>query len=182
LDGLLKKDSFLPDGGLHGFGFAHRYPFNEDSTKLPNLKGCLKGTDAALKRACDSVSLSTSVKAIYRDYEDSKSAVLLDHFANIEGEEIDELLTQRFKRREDGLIVYDFGSSPPEPFNSDWASSDWASSDSAGSEPIIWLKPLEETNTFSSTYIRYGNEPSLGYAYGELCLVATVPPASIRSR
>jgi len=167
----LKQDSFLPEGGLVGFGFSHRYPFNKDSTKLPDLKGCLKGTDAALKRACDSVSLSTSVKAIYRDDDGTDSAVLLDHFANIEGQEIDKWMIQHFMEDEDGLIVYDFGGRPPE-----------LNSDSVGAEPIIWLKPLEETNTFSSAYIHYGNEASLAYAYGELCLVATVPPASKRSR
>jgi hypothetical protein len=30
---LLKNPAFLPDGGILGFGFAHKYPFSQASTR-----------------------------------------------------------------------------------------------------------------------------------------------------
>ena len=37
-----------------------------------------------------------------------------------------------------------------------------------------WLRPLAKRNRLEAPYVAYGNEPSLGYVYGEFCLVLKV--------
>jgi hypothetical protein len=163
LEALLKDTTFLPGGGFLGFGFAHKYPFSQSSTNLSDVEGRLKGTDAAIKRACDSLSITNAVHAVYRGDD---GAVLLDHFAMLGDEEIDSDMVDYLKENEDGLVIYD---SPGE-----------RSSAEVDGTPIIWVKPLAKTNPFSTSYIHYGNEATLSFVYGEICLVATVPPAKER--
>lgn len=71
----LKSPDFLPNGGLLGFGLAFMYPVSPGTT-LSHLLRLLKGSDATIKRVCDCLSLSTSLKAVYKD-EDSELAVMV---------------------------------------------------------------------------------------------------------
>ena len=164
LDSLLRNPELLPDGGILGFGFAHKYPFSQASTKLSDVEGRLKGTDAAIKLACDSLSLSTAVKAVYS----GDDPVLLDHFVDFGDQEIESDMAEYLKQYDNGLVVYDFGEEQPSYGFDDLA------------KPIIWVKALAKTNPFSSSYLHYGNEASLACVYGEVCLVATVPSAKDR--
>ena len=163
LDDLLKDTAFFPDGGFLGFGLAHRYPFSQATTNLSNLGGSLKGTDAAIKRACDSLSLTNEVRAVYRCDD---GAVLLDHFADLGDGEIDSAMDDYLKKNEHGLVVYESLESRYKR-NEDGAL-------------IVWIKPLAKTNSFSTSYIHYGNEATLSCVYGEICLVASVPAAAER--
>lgn len=162
LDGLLRNPKLLPDGGILGFGFAHKYPFSQASTMLSDVEGRLKGTDAAIKRACDSLSLSTAVKAVYS----GDDPVLFADFGNQEIES--DTVADHLKQYDNGLVVYDFGEEAPTSGYHDRA------------KPIIWVKALAKTNPFSSSYLHYGNEASLARVYGEVCLVATIPSVEDR--
>lgn len=172
---LLKNPAFLPDGGVLGFGLAHKYPFNQATTNLSTIGDSLKGTDAAIKRACDTLSLPIAVKNVYRECYDN-STVLLNHFADFGPEEIESSLTEHLEEFSDGQVIYNFGEDPPR-------SDDYDSDEEPDKTPtpIVWVKPLAETNAFTSPYVHYGNEATLSYAYGEICLVATVRPAKERN-
>ena len=138
-------------------------------TNLKTIGESLKGTDAAIKRVCDSHNLPVAAKTVYRDrWHDG--AVLLDHFADLglEHEQVESRLVDYLEEQEEGQIIYNFGERP-------------VYEDSESAIPIVWVKPLAESNTFTSAYMHYGNEATLAYAYGEICLVATVPPAGERS-
>lgn len=38
-----------------------------------------------------------------------------------------------------------------------------------------WLTPMNNINQFKESYaVAYGNGPSLGYTYGDICLVAEI--------
>ena len=171
---LLKSPAFLPDGGVLGFGLAHKYPFNQASTDLSTIGGSLKGTDAAIKRACDTLSLPVAVKAVYRERWDD-SFVLLDHFADFGTDQIESRLTAYLKKSDAGQVIYNFGENPPQ------TDSWYHPEEDKTAIPMVWVKPLAKANTFISTYMHYGNEASIAYAYGEICLVATVPPAKERN-
>lgn len=75
LRAFLKDNDFLPQGGFLGFGLNHQYPFSADTTKLTELVKCLKGSDAALYRTCDSLALDASLKTFYVDRYD-ETAIL----------------------------------------------------------------------------------------------------------
>ena len=43
-------------------------------------------------------------------------------------------------------------------------------------EPIFWLKlPTEKKNEVKALYINFGNEATLSYDYGDVCLIAKIP-------
>jgi hypothetical protein len=167
LHSLLRNAAFLPQGGILGFGFAHKYPFSQASTRLSDLDGYLKGTDAAIKRACDSLSLAVAVKAVYREDSGSDGAVLLDHFVDFGDQEVDSHMVEYLQENERGVVVYNVGEIP-------------RTLDAGDETPIMWVKPLAKTNPFTSSYLHYGNEATIKYVYGEICLVAKVPPAQER--
>ncbi|KIM35883.1 hypothetical protein M413DRAFT_32117 [Hebeloma cylindrosporum] len=48
------------------------------------------------------------------------------------------------------------------------------------SQPIEWIAPLSKANLFESHFLAYGNQASVGYAYGDVCLVAHVISAEDR--
>jgi 2OG-Fe(II) oxygenase superfamily len=104
---LLNDETFLPNGGLLGFSLSHLYPL--DSTQDLNLDGLkslrgdtnaitkwvrsrdksldklgkfLKGADAAIKRAFESLSLDVSVKAVYKSDSMTGVARLLNGIAD----------------------------------------------------------------------------------------------------
>jgi hypothetical protein len=68
----------------------------------------------------------------------------------------------------DGLLVFDSDMTTLEEVECDpYIRSDLP-------RPIMWLKPLTERNQTETAYVAYGNEPSLDYAYGEICLILEV--------
>ncbi|KAF9525206.1 hypothetical protein CPB83DRAFT_796716 [Crepidotus variabilis] len=162
---LLKDPEFLPDGGALGFALNHKYPFNPDSTRLQNVLPWLKGPDAGLRELCKEVSLEVSLKAVYFD-PDSGEDILLDYFFGFNGDVSDSLVEHIVEMEQEGLVIYD-----PERVSEPEREESVA---------LIWARPLQKVNRFHSAYAAYGNEASLEYAYGEVCLVATIPPASER--
>ena len=162
---LLENSAFV-DGGMIGFGLTHKYPFDMDTTVLSDIKEYLKGSDAAIKRACDLLSLDVAIKAVYLDGDpDYPRAVLLDKFVDFrEHSEIGNLM-EHLQEYNGGRIVVDH--------KEDFWVSDY-------SMPIVWVRPLASTNKFKDTYMAHGNEATLDYVYGEVCLIAKVPPAQRR--
>jgi len=162
----LLEDSAFDDGALIGFGLNHKYPINMDATVLSDIKEYLKGSDATIKRVCDLLSLDVTIKAVYLDSrDDSMEVALLDNFPQLQGPEIEDLiehLTGDYK----GQLAVDYRE-PGHGF-----------SVSDISMPIVWLRPLASINGFKSAYMAHGNEATLDYAYGEVCLIARVHPRS----
>ncbi len=157
----LIKDPALVQGGLIGFGLNHKYPFDMDATVLLDIKEYLKGSDAAIKRACDLLSLDVAIKAVYLNENDT-TAVLLDKFADLHKDFEIEDLAEHLKEHYGGWLALDHRE---EGF---WISE--------YTTTIAWVRQLASTNKFKSTYMARGNTASLDYAYGEVCLIAEVPP------
>jgi predicted nucleic acid-binding protein len=108
---LLNNPSFLPDGGLVGFGLSHLYPIGSNQKfkiSLDELGESLKGTDAAIKRACDSLCLDVSVKMVYQSNETKGIACLLNQIGNPGYDKVDDVI-MHLKEESKGpaLIVYD---------------------------------------------------------------------------
>ena len=168
---LLNDQTFLPDGGLLGFSLSHLYAISQD-TNLDELGKSLKGTDAAIKRACDSLSLKVSINAVYasNDSDMEGIACLLHDIPDLGEDQITEDdITLYLKKTSSGLVVFD-----SDKLSKDMISSDdfmWGFEDA---RPIVWLKPLTKMNGIERPYVSYGNQASFDYAYGEICLVLDV--------
>lgn len=45
---------------------------------------------------------------------------------------------------------------------------------------VYWVTPLIKLTRTKETYMAYGNETTLEHAYGDVCLIARVPPLEHR--
>ncbi|TFK31127.1 hypothetical protein BDQ12DRAFT_619515 [Crucibulum laeve] len=187
---LLADDGFLPTGGLVGFGLRFSYPITSYSTVtyLDHLLGSLKGEDAVLKRVCDDLSLKASLKVVYEDkHRDGRFAMMDQPFSSSDTLDLDDI-----RIREDilGGLVRDVGGQIVQDLKVDGTSFKAADEHRCDANPdsdletiaVLWITPLTKASHFKSSYLAYGNEPSLGYVYGDLCLVVMVGPKQHRSR
>ncbi|KAJ6452252.1 hypothetical protein C8R45DRAFT_1041040 [Mycena sanguinolenta] len=150
LSALLKESTFLPQGGILGFGLRHAYPVNSQ-TQLKKLKSSLKGVDALLVHTSELLGLKTSLNAVYSDDDDGK--IILNKIAgDLDDCNIEEDIIHRL---EDA-----FGSG-------------------CDIEDVMWVVQSSEVH-LKATYIAYGNEPSLGHIYGDLVLLIDIPSAKDR--
>lgn len=168
---LLNDGKFLPDGGLLGFSLSHLYPINLN-TKLDKLGDSLKGTDAAIKRACNSLSLQVFVKAFVNSWYKETVACLLADVTGLKKvlnhpELSDDVAFYLKEHSPSSLIVYDMMSLKPQDIHEIGCPD---------ASPILWLKPLTERHQVEAPYVRYGNQATLNYVYGKICLVVKVEP------
>ena len=170
---LLNDEKFLLDGGLLGIGLTYQYPTNKD-INLDELIESLKGADAAIKRACDSLSLKASLKIVYNSSEFDGVACLVDKFEL--NDQVEEDMPFHLQETANGLLVFD---SNMEPLSEDELAR--YGYDGMDLKPISWLRPLTERNKFETPYVRYGNEEAtLDYVYGNICLVIEVETSEDR--
>ena len=45
---------------------------------------------------------------------------------------------------------------------------------------VVWVTPITTFNRTESSYMAYGNEPSVGYLYGDVCLIVEVRQSGSR--
>ena len=170
---LLNDEKFLPDGGLLGIGLTYQYPTNKN-INLDELIESLKGTDAAIKRACDSLSLKASLKIVYNSSEFDGVACLVDKLEL--NDQVEEDMPFHLQETANGLLVFD---SNMEPLSEDELAR--YGYDGMDLKPISWLRPLTERNKIETPYVRYGNEEAtLDYVYGNICLVIEVETSEDR--
>ncbi|KAK0434257.1 uncharacterized protein EV420DRAFT_1683825, partial [Desarmillaria tabescens] len=166
LQKLLKDETFLPKGGLLGFGLQHQYAISEDCgveqsrNELRQLADRLKGSDASILRACRDLSLDANIR-IFHEARFSNGVWMADHV--IPGEQINE-------QAEDMEVLLDeHGTRVSDP---DYELRD---DEEAESLPeIVWVTPITVLNETESHYLAYGNEATVGYLYGDVCLIVNV--------
>ncbi|KAK7687686.1 hypothetical protein QCA50_008902 [Cerrena zonata] len=169
LEAYLADDTFLPRGGYLGFGLRREYAFHNDRqkpVKLSQFESHLKGSDAILLEVCRELSLSASLNVYfitgYANYNEldviNTTIPVLSGNSPVEDEEFIELLCQYdgrlVKTRKEDHSRY---SMSPELY-------------------IIWVTPRREFCSVRREVLAYGNEPSLSYAYGNLCLLVGIGP------
>ncbi|KAF8892774.1 hypothetical protein CPB84DRAFT_1826074 [Gymnopilus junonius] len=110
-----------------------------------------------------SLGLSVSLKVFYSNQTIGQEATrycLLDFFADLQcAMEIEGDVMDYFQDSCDGTIVYDAGDPSVEH---------------AEGKPIVWIKPLCESNSFQQPFVAYGNEASIHFAWGDVCLVVRI--------
>lgn len=170
----LQDPSFLPKGGLLGFGLSFMYPIEVTPGHKPlrDLHSRLKGSDAVINRVCDQLSLTASLKAIYVDNVETEEGwvshhVMVDEITSLDDMRMDEGIAYCLSYKpHNGKVIYDLGKSVPR----DWRGPMDASQTAA----VLWITPLTEYSHFDSPCVAYGNEPSVGHIYGDICLVVEV--------
>ncbi|KAH9953970.1 hypothetical protein BC827DRAFT_1272990 [Russula dissimulans] len=164
LEALLENPEFLPDGGTLGFGLRHVYPINDG---IKHVYGLLKGSDAVVYRSACALGFEPLLYMIYEweppDMKSTEGGLIerLVDFAEYYPDSEDRLDLTTIIRKEGGIVVcQDLDS--------------YLNEDGAYGRPekIEWVTPNTTYNEQESTYLNMmGNEPALGFVYGDLCLV-----------
>ena len=168
LTSLLSDPSVLPRGGYFGFGLSYKYPFTTD-TDLSSIEHSLKGADVAYPQICEDLNLSYEFKAVFEDEDNTDLWILVSEFPSFGREPIEDTITEHLTESGyyNAQIVYDM-------------LKRGASHEHKKSQPILWVRPLTSANKFEAPYLHYGNEASLDFAYGDVCIVARVLSGSAR--
>jgi hypothetical protein len=160
LSDLLADESVLPMGGTLGFGLRHEYPVNIN-TKLTTLNDRLKGSDAIVKRACNQLSLVTSLKVMYQDNNYSKvTNIMTDRFADLSSwkwGEVESVWEALSNNHPGGVAVYSSGHTVPEKEKYDWATKQRVKEKPV---EIYWATKLTKVTTLKE-FATYGNEAEL---------------------
>ncbi|KAK0451209.1 uncharacterized protein EV420DRAFT_1561489 [Desarmillaria tabescens] len=198
LQTLLADKNFLSEGGLLGFGLRHQYPFavskyrsgtssfkidgnsNDDFNdyirdgefiaqgrkKLSQLADSLKGSDASILRACRELGLDANIRILYRP-RGWDVIYMTDHIipdqedGYYEDDELEEMLL-----KESGTLV---------SASDEYVKNQLKYSGKAVKLPeVVWVTPITTFNRTEASYMAYGNEASVGYLYGDVCLIVKV--------
>jgi 2OG-Fe(II) oxygenase superfamily len=160
-EALLENAEFLPDGGTLGFGLRHVYQVEGG---LEHVYGLLKGSDAAVYQSVRALGFEPVLYLYYESgskWSDHFEAVLIDRVLNFEGGgEVESLIGML--RYHGGIVVRH------------------RKEDQQNDQEILWVTPVTTFNRQSNAYVAYGNEATLGLAYGDICLVVRIGKAGER--
>ncbi|KAF5332860.1 hypothetical protein D9611_005241 [Ephemerocybe angulata] len=164
LSTFIATPTILPTGGALGFGLMYKYPIDPTKADLTKFTGALKGNDAMIRDACLSVGLTVAVKVLYyeRDrYLNGSDAWITDDVKTDDdiGWDTESSLRSRFRGVGKRVVTTDIESK----------------SKSERKIPTVWVTPPNSMLTTNLAFATYGNEPSVGYMYGDLVLIATLP-------
>ena len=163
---LLENPKFLPDGGMLGFGMRHIYQL-EDGQGLEHVYSLLKGSDATVYRAARAHGFEP---VLYLHYESRPEGTDLIEYG---------LIDRVIKTASCGIKSFiatlpDYGGIALSSLDEDYIM--------LNVEAVVhWVTPVMTFNRQSSAYMAYGNEaPSLGLAYGDVCLIVRIGKAGDR--
>ncbi|TFY75753.1 hypothetical protein EWM64_g8259 [Hericium alpestre] len=171
---MLSDPTFLPNGGLLGFGLRHKYPVR---WSLDDVHKLLKGSDAVVWRAVEKLSLEPALYFCYEDWYPYPETVL---FFNIPG-----IIEEETNIDEQSIISRIKEVGPTIVIERDSPSSSPSSESGQQKEPVVpvsWVTPLTQFTAFRGTYIEYGNQAEHQIFYAEVCLIARVPSFEERQR
>jgi len=160
---LLENPEFLADGGALAFGLRHVYPINED---IKHLYSVLKASDAVVYQSVRALGFEP-VLYLYYSYTEHEGMIIdkvIDLEESVEGDG-DYVIGMVY--RNGGIFVTQGGAG--------------AESDVYGMpERVEWVTPMTEFNCQKQAYAAHGNDYSLDWGYGHVCLVVRIGKAGDR--
>jgi hypothetical protein len=155
---LLENPEFLADGGGLAFGLRHVYPINED---IKHVYSILKASDAVVYQSVRALGFEP-VLYLYYTYSDNEG-MIVDKVIDLEysvQQEGDSAL--RMLYRNGGIFVTQ-------------GYAEAASDIGYGiPERVEWVTPMTEFNCQKQAYAAHGNDFSVSWGYGHVCLVVRI--------
>ncbi|KAG5636142.1 hypothetical protein H0H81_008998 [Sphagnurus paluster] len=158
----LDDPSFLPDGCYLGFGLSFKYPISQVEEESSTDTQVLKGSDAMIFRVLKDLSLSPSLNAIYDISSYGEDIMVPSDHLFLSGDIDDEHIDNYLRRYHKGKIIQQFDKR--------------RGNHNLSSNSIVWATPLTRHSLFGSFYTAYGNEPTTGRTYANLCIAVRVGP------
>ena len=183
LAALLADATFLPEGGTLGFGLRHAYPFEKRWTDdMPNpldkLRGWLKGSDAALFRGLQALSLEPTPWLVAHT-EDYDITVMVDNMVDLGYTEENECYS--ILHYHGGVRVLERTLDGTVKRSRDEKTYKRSFPKGGKSVVVFWVTPYENSNKIGSEYTAYGNEPSSAFMYMTVSLLVDVGPTGDRA-
>ena len=153
---LLENPEFMADGGTLAFGLRHVYPINETLRPVYRI---LKGSDAVVYQGVRALGYEPVLYLYYAKEEGPEGVIVGDviNFEEMYCYEDDDAAT--IVEKAGGILVSEEDGEP---------------------EYMEWVTPMTTFNRQEGVYPSYGNEPSLTWAYGDVCLVVRIGRAEER--
>ena len=170
---LLENPEFLAEGGMLAFGLRHVYPIR-DSDDLRHVYNVLKGSDAVVYQGVRTIGFEPVLYMYYKfDGRRHGDGVLVGRVVNFTGFwETDDRAVIDFLHEEGGVIA---------TRDRERLHGVYGETLSATAEVVEWVTPMTTINQKEGAYVAYyGNEPSLDFVYGEVCLVVRIGKAGDR--
>jgi hypothetical protein len=159
---LLDNQEFLADGGTLAFGLRHVYPIKKDLSRVHMV---LKGSDAVVYQSLQALGYEPKLYVFYND--DGHEGAIIDKVIKF----------PLYESEEDVVgIVYENGGSPTAKEN----TLGLGDRRFGKPEQLDWVTPMTEINRKNETYVHYGNESTLIWVYGVLCLIVRIGKAGER--
>jgi hypothetical protein len=192
---LLGNPEFMEDGGTLAFGLRHVYPIEKS---LKHVYNVLKGSDAVMYQSMRALGFDPVLYVYYKANENWEEV----------GEGHDDHLWLNHEDHEDHMNDYD--DSPPYgmvdklisscgffqnndlieimqeeggiPVRQGCGKMDASASDheASGCELVKWVTPMTAYNRQKTAFGTYGNEATLTWAYGNVCMIVRIGKASDR--
>jgi hypothetical protein len=164
---LLGNPEFMADGGTLGFGLRHVYPIKES---LKHVYNVLKGSDAVVYQSMRTLGFEPVLYVYYDEDEDNEA---------LQGAMVDKLIDFYDVYGEETVldIVQGQGGIPVCQDDDGEMDEDFEYTDP---EPVEWVTPLTTYNRREGAFASYGNEPTLNWAYGDVCMIVRIGKAGDR--
>ncbi|KAL4244530.1 hypothetical protein ABKN59_009796 [Abortiporus biennis] len=194
---LLDDPTFLPHGGVIGFGLQHEYPFRNSLEHHDNsdnevnkwnrphhykydigfLGDCLKGKDAAVMKICKDLILLPSLKVVLKAQERWQTDVVLcDGLPDIVSDNFwDEYVASVLRGKEYGGKLIDY---EPED-DSDPGKDEF---EERRELDIVWMNYYKSSRTMSDEEVITGDkEAHVLHVFAYICIVIEVGGAGSRA-
>jgi hypothetical protein len=162
---LLGNPDFMAQGGTLAFGLRHVYPIEKS---LEHIHDVLKGSDAVVYQSVRALGFDPVLYVYYRDEYGRPQGVMVDKLIKFSGDQYEESSVLNIVQGEGGIPVR----------QDDGEMQDASYQDHH--EPVEWVAPPTTYNRRKDAMVTYGNEATLGWAYGDVCMMVRIGKADDR--
>jgi hypothetical protein len=162
---LLGNPEFMADGGTLGFGMRHVYPIKQG---LKHVYNVLKGSDAVVYQSMRALGFEPVLYVYYDEDEGNTS---------LQGAMVDKLIDFYDVCGEETFLDIVQGRGGIPVCRDDGKMDDF---DDTDPEHVEWVTPLTMYNRQEGAFASYGNEPTLNWAYGDVCMIVRIGKAGDR--
>ncbi len=162
---LLANQEFMADGGTLAFGLRHVYPIKKS---LEHVYNVLKGSDAVVYQSVRALGFEAVLYVYYDDEESNTSGgAMVDKVIKFYDVADDETVREIVHQEGGVLVRQDGGEQYDDPYFQ-------------VAEPVEWVTPVTTYNRQEGAFASHGNEPTLNWAYGDVCMIVRIGKAGDR--
>jgi hypothetical protein len=145
----------------------HVYPIKES---LKHVYNVLKGSEAVVHQSMRALGFEPVLYVFYDEYvySDAPQGAMVDKLIDFGDDGYEEETVLDIVQGQGGIPVRQDGA---KMYND---------SNVKDPEPVEWVTPLTTYNRQEGAFASYGNEPTLTWAYGDVCLVVRIGKADDR--